>query len=212
MKVFEINGTLRGTGKSQTKKVRNAGDVPCVLYGSGDPIHFAVKKIEIKKAVYTPDVFVVNLNLDGKVHKAIIRDSQFHKVHDEITHLDFLRVQEEGTVEASLPVKLTGVAEGTLIGGRLQQMARRLKVRGILDQLPERVEVDITSVGLGKTIRVMDVTFKGYTVTSSGATPIAMVDVPRSAKTAAAETTAAAPAGGKAAAAAPAAKAAPAKK
>ena len=79
MKVFEINGTMRGTGKSQTKKVRNAGDVPCVLYGSGDPVHFAVKKIEIKKAVYTPDVFIVNLNLDGKMHKAIIRDSQFHR-------------------------------------------------------------------------------------------------------------------------------------
>ena len=204
MKVFDINGTVRGTGKAQTKKVRNAGDVPCVLYGSGDPIHFSVKKIEVKKAVYTPEVFIVNLNLDGNMHKAIIQDSQFHKVHDEITHLDFLRVKDAGMVEASLPVKLLGTAEGTSVGGRLQQMARRLKVKGVLDQLPERVEVDITSLGLGKTIRVMDVTFTGYTVTSAPNTPIAMVDVPRAAKAAVADAAAAAPAAG--------AKAAPAKK
>ena len=209
MKVFEINGTLRGTGKSQTKKVRNAGDVPCVLYGSGEPVHFSVNKIAVKKAIYTPDVFIVNLTLDGKLHKAIIRDSQFHKVHDEVTHIDFLRVQEAGLVEASLPVKLTGTAAGTLVGGRLQQMARRLKVKGVLDQLPERVEVDITSIALGKTLRVMDVTFTGYTVTSPGATAIALVDVPRSAKTATAD--AAAPAA-KGAAPAKAAAAAPAKK
>ncbi len=184
MKVFEINGNVREAGKTKSRKVRNAGLVPCVVYGNGDPVHFSLDKIAIRKALIHPDVFLFKLTVEGKLHNAIIREAQFHPVFEEPIHIDFLSVNESAPVEIDLPVKLVGTAAGLTVGGRLQQQARRLRVKGILNKLPERIEVNVTSLELGKTIRVNEVSFENFVVISPPNTPIAMVDVPRAAKTA----------------------------
>lgn len=184
MKTIEVTGTKReGLGKAANKKVRRDNKVPAIVYGHGQPEVVAVDYLSVQKAIYTPDTYIVNLNIDGSSSSVVIREAQFHPVNDNILHVDFLRVTESDEIEIELPIRLVGTSKGVLAGGKLMPLARRIKVRGVPSTLPEIVEVDITELDLGKTIRVSDVVLPGINITSPASAGIAFIDIPRSVRT-----------------------------
>lgn len=162
MKSFDLKGTLRqGLGKKATKAVRATGNIPCVLYGNGDVIAtFEVTNNDVRKLVYSPDIFVVNLTIDGKAYKAIVQDLQFHPVKDNILHIDFLEVKEDKPVVMKVPVKPEGHAAGVKAGGKLVQNVRRLKVKALYTNIPEQLVVNVEELELNKTIQVKDLSFE----------------------------------------------------
>jgi len=180
MKSIEIKGEVRpGTGKAANKKVRNQGMVPGTVYGLADPQNVSIAYNDIAKAIFTPESYIVNLEVDGKVQSTILREMQFHPVTDKVLHVDLLRVNDENPVVVALPVKITGTSKGVLAGGKLVPLSRRIKVRGIASQLPDYVEVDVTELELGNTVTVGTAGIEGLDITSPASTGIAMVDVPR---------------------------------
>ncbi|MCQ2345235.1 MAG: 50S ribosomal protein L25 [Paludibacteraceae bacterium] len=158
MKTFELNGTLRNEyGKKFAKSLRKQDQIPCNLYGLGENITFTVNVADVRKLLYTPDTMVVLLNIDGKQHTAVVKETQFHPVSEICFHIDFLEVNDQKPVTVQIPVTLTGLAEGVKAGGKLSLGMRKLKVNGIYTNIPERVIVDITNLGLGKKLAVGDI-------------------------------------------------------
>ena len=182
MKTIELSGKKRpNLGKVFAKKLRRDGQVPCVIYGNGDPVHLTIDHITLTKVFKSPETYIVNLDVEGTKAEVVIKDASFHPVTDHVLHVDFFRFGAN-EVEVAIPVKLTGTSAGVLAGGKLQLLQRKLKVRGLPANIPDAIEVDITELGLGKTIRVSDLTTEGYEITSPENMGIAMVSVPRSAK------------------------------
>ncbi|MCL4105821.1 UNVERIFIED_CONTAM: hypothetical protein GTU68_012459 [Idotea baltica] len=153
--------------------------VPGTVYGITDPQNVAIAYNDISKAIFTPESYIVNLEVDGKVESTILREMQFHPVTDKVLHVDLLRVDEENAVVVELPVKILGVAAGVLAGGKLVPLTRRIKVRGIAKQLPDFVGVDVTELELGSTVTVGSAGIEGLDIVSPSSTGIAMVDIPR---------------------------------
>lgn len=186
MKSIELKGAVRKSiGKKDSKKLRFEEKTPCVLYGGNENVHFSVEKQYLKKLIYTPNVYLVDLEIDGAKHKAILKDMQFHVVSDEIIHIDFLEVFEDRPVEISIPVSLSGLAIGVKAGGKLQVLNRKLKVKALPKDLPDTLEVDITKLALGKSIKVGDVSFENIEMLNAKNTVIAAVKLTRAAKGAA---------------------------
>jgi large subunit ribosomal protein L25 len=187
MKSFDLKGTVRtDLGKKATKAERVADNVPCVLYGTAENVHFTTTVSEIRKLVYTPEVFVVNLEIDGKVTKAIMKALQFHPVTDKVLHMDFLAISEDKPVVVNLPVKLEGLAEGVKAGGKLALEMRNLKVKGLYTQIPENIIIDVTELGLGKTIQVAKVSVPNLEILNAKNAVVAQVKLTRAARGAAA--------------------------
>jgi len=187
MKTFELSGELRTElGKKATKAVRAAETVPCVLYGGKENVHFTVTIGNIRKLIYTPEVFVVELNVAGKTTKAIMKELQFHPVSDKVLHIDFIEINEEKPVIVELPVQLKGLAEGVKAGGKLSLEMRKLKVKGIYTNIPEKVEVDVTEIGLGKSIQVGKIQLKDLEILNNKNGVVAQVKLTRAARGAAA--------------------------
>lgn len=158
MKKVQLSGSLRANvGKKGAKATRDAGLVPCVLYGSGEQTHFAVKANDIEKIVFSPNVYQVELDIEGKKAVGIIQELQQHPVKDTIRHVDFLELNDKKEVKVGLPVRLEGSARGVMNGGRLLQIFRRLNVQGLPQDLPEEIVVDITELRIGKSIRIADI-------------------------------------------------------
>jgi len=186
MKTFELVGTPRSEyGKKAAKALRNEELIPCNLYGLGENITFTVAKADVRKMIYTPETLVVNLTI-GKVKKvAVIKELQFHAVEEECLHIDFLEVNEKKAVTVEIPVQLTGHAEGVKAGGKLSLEMRKLKVNGIYTNIPERVVVDVTELGLGKKLFVSDVTVEKCTIKSPKEAIVAQVRATRNSAAAA---------------------------
>lgn len=183
MKSIELKGELRkSTGKKDSKKLRNEEKVPCVLYGGKGNMHFAVLEKELKKLVFTPYVYLVDLDLDGKKHKAIMQDLQFHPVTDRVIHVDFLEIFEDKEVVISVPVELHGLAEGVEAGGKLQVINRKLKVKALLKDLPDNLQINVENVALGKNVKVGELAFDNLELLDTGNTVIATVKLTRAAK------------------------------
>ncbi len=158
MKKVQLSGSLRANvGKKGAKATRDAGLVPCVLYGQGEQTHFAVKVNDIEKIVYSPEVYQVELDIEGKKTVGIIQELQQHPVKDTIQHVDFLELNENKEVKVGLPVRLVGNSRGVLNGGRLMQIFRRLNVQALPADLPEAIVVDITKLRIGQAIRIKDI-------------------------------------------------------
>lgn len=165
MKTFDLNGTLRTElGKKATKKVRKEESIPCILYGSGEPIHFMANAKEFGHIVYTPSVYLLNINIEGTIHQAIIQAIQFHPVSDLILHMDFLRVVEGQPVSVSIPVQLEGFAKGVQQGGKLKMEMKRVKIRGEATKLPDALILDVTELEVGLTIKVRDLKYDDFTI------------------------------------------------
>lgn len=162
MKTAHLSGSLRANvGKKDAAALRNAGLVPCVLYGQGEQTHFAVKRNDIEKIVFSPDVFQVELEIEGKKAKGIIRELQQHPTKGTVQHVDFLELNEAKSVRVGLPVRLTGSSRGVMAGGKLMQTFRRLTVDGLPKDLPEAIVLDITKLKIGKSIRVSQIEIPG---------------------------------------------------
>jgi large subunit ribosomal protein L25 len=160
MQTFDIKGSVREkTGKKYAASLRSQGQVPCVMYGGDEIIHFYSHENNFHNLVYTSNVFLVNLDLDGTRHEAILQDIQFHPVTDKVIHVDFIRVLKDRKIIMKLPVRLTGVSAGLLSGGKLRQRRRYIRVRGLIDHIPDHLEIDITNLDVGHYIKIGDLKF-----------------------------------------------------
>ncbi len=160
MKTLEIKGSLRqGLGKKESRDLRKQGHVPCVMYGGEKNIHFSAHENQFKKLVYTPDVFLVKLDIDGETFDAVMQDIQFHPVSDSIIHIDFVQVFGDRKVTVNLPVRLTGSSVGIRAGGKLRQRRRFLKVNGLIKDMPDRLEIDLTDLDIGDSVKIADLAY-----------------------------------------------------
>ena len=186
MKTFELAGEVRSeVEKKATKAIRSAEAIPCVLYGGKENVHFTVTESAVRKLVYSPDVFVVNLTVGGVTTTSIMKELQFHPVTDKILHLDFLEISETKPVVVEVPVQLLGLAEGVKAGGKLSLETRKLKVKGLYKNIPEKIDVDVTSVGLGKTVQVGKLQVKDLEILNNKNAVVAQVKLTRAARGAA---------------------------
>ncbi len=160
MKTVKISVKKREKlGKSETHKLRNKEMVPCVMYGGKENYHFYAHHIDFTKMIFTPEVHVVEINLEGDVHKGIIQEVQFHPVTDKIIHIDFMEVFDDKPVIATIPINLTGSSIGIKNGGKMRQRRRYLKVRGLLADLPEKLDIDITDLDISQVIKIGDLEY-----------------------------------------------------
>jgi large subunit ribosomal protein L25 len=202
MKSVAMFGYLRdGVGKASTKKLRNEGKVPCVMYGPNEHIHFSMYSADFKPLVYTPNAYKVKLEIEGKTYRAILKDIQFHPVNDAILHADFLEISDDKEVEMMIPVKVTGNSVGVRQGGKLHVKAKKLHVRCLPANLPDFIEIAIDNLEIGKAIKVADLKVDNVELLDSPNNPVVSVKVTRAvveeakaAPTAAAPAAAAAPA------------------
>ncbi len=194
MKEISVSGQKRATtGKKAAKELRKEGLVPCNLYGekkgeNGLPeaLAFAIPAAQLRKVVYTPHVYVVNLTIDGEAHKAVMKELQFHPTTDALLHIDFYEVNEAKPITIGIPVKLNGHAQGVRDGGRLSQAVRTLNVTAPYKQIPETLDIDVTELKLGKTIKVADLQFEGLEIATPAQVVVCSVKATRASRSAAA--------------------------
>lgn len=166
MKTISLTGTSREiTKKSAIKALRKEGLVPCVLYGQDlENIHFTLEERDLLKILNTPNSYIIELNIDGSVYKAIYHAVQFHPVTDNPLHVDFLSVSDKKPVVINVPIVITGAAQGVREGGKLHVLTRKLKVSAEMDKLPDNIEVDVTKLKIGKSIYAGDITVEGVNI------------------------------------------------
>lgn len=192
MKTIALTGTSRtDLGKKSTKALRNAGLVPCVLYGGENNLHFSLTTKALRDLIYTNEFRIAEVDVDGAKYKAIIKSVQFHPVTDVIQHVDLLELVEGQTVKAEIPIKLVGAAKGVKVGGVLMQKIRKVKIKTTPDKLSSVIEVNVEHLMLGKSIRVREIKVEdGIEIMNSGGIPLASVEVPRALRSAEARTAA----------------------
>jgi large subunit ribosomal protein L25 len=188
MKSITIKGSEReSVGKAATRTARNAGMVPCVLYGGDQPVHFIAEDKAFKNLVYTPNVHTVVIELTGKTYNAILQDIQFHPVSDAILHIDFYQLHDDKEITMEVPVKVVGNSKGVMAGGVLRLNQRKLKVRALPANLPDFVEADITELEMGNKLYITKLPQDGYKLLQPENTVIAQVRISRAAMKAAQE-------------------------
>lgn len=164
MKSITINGSQReSVGKKATKALRNAGQVPCVIYGGDKPLHFSSPELAFSKLVYTPNAHTVVITLDnGEKYNAVMQDIQFHPVTDRIIHVDFYQIFENKQITMEIPVKTIGSSKGVMNGGNLRMPYRKLKVKAIPSKLPDFIEIDITELKIGSKFYITELKNDDY--------------------------------------------------
>ena len=183
MKTFELKGSLRkNVGKKDTRALRAEAKVPCVLYGGKENLHFAVAESDFRHLIYTPHVYIVDLDIDGKKVQAVVKDIQFHPVQEQILHVDFLEIFDDKKIDIAIPVETYGLAEGVKMGGKLQVAYRRLKVRGLKKDLPDTLKVDVSGIKLGSSIKVGQLSFDNLELLDAKNAVVASVKLTRAAK------------------------------
>jgi len=203
MKEINLTGQKRTeTGKKASRLLRKEGLVPCNLYGEakedGKPVAlaFALPTAEVRKIVYTPHIYVLNIDIDGEHHTAIMKELQFHPVTDAVLHIDFLEVNDQKPITIGIPVKLNGLAQGVRDGGRLNLTVRKLDVTAPYQQIPEHLDVDVTKLAIGKSIKVGELSFEGLEIATPKEVVVCTVKMTRAAMSAASSTEAEEPAEG----------------
>ena len=195
MKSIDVKGTARNQfGKKEANELRKQNLIPCNLYGvekdeKGLPVAkaFSVTPEEVRNLVYSPDIFSVNLTIDGTTVLAVMKEIQFHPVKDNILHIDFYQITENKPIVMAVPVKLKGLAAGVKAGGKLDQVMRRVKAKALYTAIPEKIEIDVTPLGIGKSFKVGDLKVEGIQFTSPKEAVICTVLSTRSAAANAAE-------------------------
>lgn len=188
MKEINVSGQKReNLGKKASKHLRKEGLVPCNLYGEqkedGKPVAlaFAAPMSELRKIVYTPHIYVINLNIDGEHHTAILKELQFHPVTDALLHVDFYAVNDQKPITIGIPVKLVGLAQGVRDGGRMNLSIRKINVTAPYQQIPEHLDIDVTKLKIGKSIKVGQLSFDGLTMATSKDVVVCSIKMTRSA-------------------------------
>lgn len=180
MKSFSLSGNKRElSGKSGLRGLRDQGYIPCELYGKSGNVHFYAYVSDFKDLIYTPETYKVELDIEGQSYNAIVKETQFHPLNEEILHVDFYEIDESKPLTVELPIRFNGTAQGAREGGKFVKKLRKLKVMAKAAEMPEAIEVDITSLGLGKSIKVRDIAPQGVTIKNAGAIPVATVEIPR---------------------------------
>jgi len=190
MKTFELKGEVRNDfGKRASRTFRREGLIPCVVYGGHDEenLNFVVKQGDVRNLIYTPEVFLVNLDLGKNKMMALVKELQFHPVREDVLHIDFLHVFEDKPVVIEIPVRLKGLAAGVRSGGKLSLDTRKLRVKALPANLPENLEVDVTKLELGKSIQVGDLSFEGLEILNAKNAVVCRVQLTRAARGAAAK-------------------------
>ena len=187
MKSFDLKGTARTeVGKKSTNELRKNNGIPCILYGiEKEAKAFAVTTDAVRKLVYTPDIHVVNLTIDGQECTAVLKDIQFHPVKDTILHMDFLQIVADKPIVMEVPTVLTGLAAGVKLGGKLQQAIRKIKVKAVYANIPEKLTIDVTELALGKSIKVGELSFEGLELVTPAQTVVCSVAATRASREAA---------------------------
>lgn len=194
MKEIEVTGKKRtALGKKASKALRKEGMVPCNLYGElkdaeGKPVAlaFASPFTELRKIIYTPHVYVIKLVIDGEIHTAVMREIQFHPVTDAPLHVDFYEVNDEKPITVGIPVKLIGLAQGVRDGGRMNLSIRKINVTAPYQIIPEHLDVDVTSLTIGKSIKVGQLNYEGLEMATSKDVVVCSIKMTRQAQQAAA--------------------------
>lgn len=192
MRSIDVKGTARTIAVRSSeqakalKAIRKNNGVPCVLYGGGENVHFTVPAEGLRNLVYTPHIYTVNLSIDGKEVKAIMKDIQFHPVKDTILHVDFFQINEEKPIVIEVPVQLEGLAEGVKAGGKLALQMRKLKVKALYTSIPEKLIINVSHLALGKTIKVGELNYEGLELLNAKEAVVCAVKLTRAARGAAA--------------------------
>jgi len=188
MKSIEVKGSARQIAERSSvqsralKEIRKNNGVPCVLYGGAENVHFTVTNEMLRNLVYTPEIYLVNLDIDGKKVKATLKDIQFHPVKDTILHVDFLEVIDGKPIVMEVPVQLEGLAEGVKAGGKMTLQMRKLKVKAMYDKMPEKLVVNVSHLGLGKTIKVGELSFGELELLNAKDNVVCVVKLTRAAR------------------------------
>lgn len=192
MKSFALEGKTREIAqrscdqKRSLKAMRRNEELPAVLYGGDQVIHFVLEKDAVRNLIYTPEVFLVDLTIDGKTRKAIVKDMQFQPVTDEVLHMDFYEIFPDKPMMIAVPVKLVGYAEGVKAGGKLTLRMRKLKVKALYNDLPEQLVINVDKLGLGKSMQVGELGFEGLELMDAKNAVVCSVQLTRAARGAAA--------------------------
>jgi len=182
MKSITITGSKReSVGKVSTKALRNAGKVPCVLYGGDKPLHFSADEVSFKNLVYTANVYTAMIELDGTSYHAILQDIQFHPVSDKILHIDFYQLFDDKMVTMNIPVRLVGTSPGVINGGSLRFAMRKLSVRALPADLPDFINADISKLKIGHKLFVTELENEKFTILHPDNTVVVQVRTARSA-------------------------------
>ncbi len=180
MKQIEIVGYQRANlGRAESQAIRAEGNVPCVLYGGESQVHFYAPAILFRQLLYTPNVFEVLLNIEGTEYRAVLQEAQFHPVSDVLLHVDFLEVVPGKPVKLAVPVRLVGTAPGVQKGGKLVTRVRKLRVKGTIENIPEFIDVDVTGLDLGKSVRVGQIPVSNIEMLEQASNPVASIEIPR---------------------------------
>ena len=194
MKEINVTGQKRNDlGKKASKLLRKEGLIPCNIYGekkdeNGKPVavSFACPMSELRKVVYTPHIYVINLIIDGESHTAVMKELQFHPVTDALLHADFYEVNDQKPITIGIPVKLNGLAQGVRDGGRINLSIRKLNVTAPYQIIPEHLDIDVTHLQLGKSIKVGELSFEGLTLSTPAEVVVCSVKATRASRSAAA--------------------------
>lgn len=182
MKKVSLSGSVRSNvGKKDAKDARRNGRVPCVVYGSGKQTHFTVKHTDLQKIMYSPNVYSINIDVEGTKIKAIVQDFQQHPVTDKFMHVDFLELQDDKMVKVEIPVTIFGRSIGVMNGGRLQQVFRKLTVLGFPKDIPATIEIDISELRIGNSIRVKELESDGISILNAANAVVVSVKMSRGA-------------------------------
>ncbi len=183
MKTFNLSVKKRtDLGKKGTQALRKSENVPCVMYGGEDVVHFYAPENDFSKLIYSSEVLLVEIDAEGTAYKAVIQDIQFHPVTDKILHIDFVQVTDDKPAVVSLPVKLTGNSKGIIAGGKLRLKKRYLKVKGLIKDLPEELVIDITNLRIGGVKKVSDLKYDNIELLDSGQAMVVGIVTSRLAK------------------------------
>jgi large subunit ribosomal protein L25 len=191
MKSIELKGTIReSVGKNNSKALRASETVPCVLYGGKESVFFSVVEKDLKEIIYTPNVYLIALDVKGKKFLAKIQAIQYHPVSDKPLHIDFYEVSDDKSIVIEVPVRVEGNSIGVKEGGKLIQDSRKLKVKGIVKNIPDEIVLDVTNLGLGKSLRVGDMKHDKVEFLDLKNNPVVSVKMTRAARGAAETATA----------------------
>jgi large subunit ribosomal protein L25 len=186
MKTVAINGISRSDlGKKGAGSVRREGQIPCVMYGAGEVVHFSAVIGDLRHLIYTPDFKLAEVEVEGKKYRAILKDVQYHPVTDSVMHVDFLRLTDGTPIKVDLPVRFAGASPGVKAGGKLIKLLRRVSVKTTPEKLIDELQVDIAGLDLGQSLRIRDIrTEDGVEILMSPSIPVAMIEIPRALRSA----------------------------
>lgn len=183
MKTFQLSGVGRADlGKKAAKAIRHEDAIPAVLYGGESTVHFTVTQDAVRNLIYTPEIYVVDVTVEGKTCTAIVKDLQFHPVTDRLLHIDFLQVFPTKPISFEVPVVLEGLAEGVKQGGKLSLEMRKLRVKALYTNIPEKLTINVAPLGLGKTIQVGELSFPNLELLNAKNAVVCAVKLTRAAR------------------------------